>query len=68
MGIGLPELLIVLVMVGGFAAWVVGLVDAARKQRIGWVVAMAITGLLATIAYVIVRPGPRVPAAPAPPA
>lgn len=45
-------------VVGIIAAHIWALVDAARKRRAGWVVALALIPVFALIPYLIVRPGP----------
>jgi hypothetical protein len=69
--IGLWELLIILVVLGGFVLWIVALVDAIRvpddsMYRSGnktvWVLVIALTGFIGAIIYYAAgRPGRDVP-------
>ena len=64
--IGLPELIIIIVVLGGFALWIVALIDAIKVpsddlyragNKVVWVLVIALTGFIgALIYYAVGRP------------
>lgn len=65
MGIGLPELLIILIVVGGGTLWVWMIVDCATNEpsgseKIVWILIVLLGGCIGGAIYLIVRRPKRI--------
>ena len=60
MGIGLPELLILLIVIGGGALWIWMIVDCATNEpsgsdKIVWILIVLLGGCIGAAIYLLVR-------------
>ena len=55
-GIFLASLLLLIALVTGVVAWIMGMLQAADEKRWGWFVAVLLLGAIGSLAYALARP------------